>query len=1029
MKKLFTLFAALCCVVFTAKAEAVGQKWYVTQTAGKMYELNKTYQSPAEVCAMPTGVTKVTNAIVQKPNGETKQTILYTDEPASDKVQLYEVEYDLESKSFGTPSGKFTNTDKIVPITAMGLHVYSGQIYIAGYTTTDSKYRFILSNVSNVYTRALLPSPATKTNPIVGMVIDYDDVMYVIAKGKSDANAWLYRVDGYDGGASTTATMTPLIDTKVTYQNDYSKQSLSMDWETGKLVWMTYSGTKSLFYELNLETKEVKAVGEGVDKNFSGLLHWVPKIAKIVAKVKETQEPSGYVAIGNREAKELSQAYYYRGTNAVVHAYPLPGSKFLKWSDGNTKNPRPVAVTQDTVLYAEFAWADGVTAYPIWVGGKQLHSARLTMTSSELSGVITAGSIVYNPEANVLQLRGLSMATNAQSGHAIRIGEEGKTTKLTIRLEGDASSIQTTYNTPALHLVKADVKVHGTKKLTVTGNAEGAYLTKGSTLTFEGVSADIQGSYGFNAEKVEDNDKVVIRGSNMKVTGSSIVSNNVSSITWKYCTKPTDSEAYFDPTNHKMTQGEGGADLATVTFTSEPIIMGEPYEEGTGTFQYRKTDKTGENFSEVGWFENGTKITVTAKPAKGFVIGRWIKPEDPNWGDETKKAQWWKDTAAFTKTGSTDVVQALFYAQPASSVTWYGICNDVFMSYKSRDYGANLVNSITNASSIEAGDCNGSNYYIAESGEFKRFSFSGITKDKDVNNYDKATVICSYSGSVTDMAYSFKDSRFYFVTGGEKLFRLNEGGKKADTLGICYTGDPKVKVYVTSIAIDANGLKYVLSKDNKLYTVTKEDTKNQEVTLKPVGGGDGTVNGPTVGTTPQSMAFDHISGELYWGAKGYIRKIDVKTAKSYITADLGLKKGAQGYVRALQRRDRKVTVRVEVDKDSKDMGTVSIGSGSDTEVSLFAGVEVKIVATPEEGYLFDYWTIDEDESGEKIKEATYTTSASSDTYIAHFKSAEEGIDLIDNGQWTMDNYKVLIDGNLYIIKGDKMYNVTGNRVK
>jgi len=1025
MKKLFTLFAALCCVVFTAKAEAVGQKWYVTQTTGKMYELNQTYQSPAEVCDMPTGVTKVTNAIVYNCKNETKQTILYTDEPASDKVQLYEVDYDLESKSFGTPSGKFANTDKIVPITAMGLHVYSGQFYIAGYTTTDSKYRFILSNVSNVYNRALLPSPATKTNPIVGMVIDYDDVMYVIAKGKSDANAWLYRVDGYEGGASTTATMTPLIDTKVTYQTDYSKQSLSMDWETGKLVWMTYSGTKSLFYELNLETKEVKAVGAGVDKNFSGLLHWVSKYAKLVAKVKETQEPSGYVAIGNREAKELSQAYYYRGTKAVFHAYPFAGCKFVKWNDGNTQNPRTVAVTQDTTLTAEFAWADGVKAYPIWVGGKQLHSARLTMTSSELSGVITAGSIVYNPEANVLQLRGLSMSTS--SGDAILIGEEGQTTKLTISLEGGNSTITATSSAHALRLVKADVKVHGTKQLTLKGSGEGAYLTKGSILTFEGVSAeaDIQGTYGFAAEKVEDNDKVVIRGSNMKVTGSSKVSNNVSSITWKYCTKPTDSEAYFDPTNHKMTQGEGGADLATVTFTSEPIIMGEPYEEGTGTFQYRKTDKTGESFSEVGWFENGTKLTVTAKPAKGFVIGRWIKPEDTNWGDETKKAEWWKDTAAFTKTGSTDVVQALFYAQPASNVTWYGICNDVFMSYKSRDYGANLVNSTTNASSIEAGDCNGSNYYIAESGEFKRFSFSGITKDKDVNNYDKATVICNYSGSVTDMAYSFKDSRFYFVTGGEKLFRLNEGGKKADTLGICYTGDPKVKVYVTSIAIDANGLKYVLSKDNKLYTVTKEDTKNQEVTLKPVGGGDGTVNGPTVGTTPQSMAFDHLSGELYWGAKDYIRKIDVKTAKSYITADLGLKKGTQGYVRALQRRDRKVTITLEIDKDSKDMGTVTV-NGSATELSVLQGTPVKIEAIPAEGFEFDFWSNKDDESV-LIKDNPYEFTASSVTYVAHFKPAEQGIESIQTSEVGIQ--KLLHEGQLYIIRDGKVYNVTGNCVK
>ena len=273
------------------------------------------------------------------------------------------------------------------------------------------------------------------------------------------------------------------------------------------------------------------------------------------------------------------------------------------------------------------------------------------------------------------------------------------------------------------------------------------------------------------------------------------------------------------------------------------------------------------------------------------------------------------------------------------------------------------------------------------------------------------------------MAYNFKDSKFYLVMDcDQKLYKIN--GENVDEIGEFITGELKTKVAVTCIAIDASGKKYVLSKAGILYTVKKESAKDKEVELELVGEtGD---IGYAPGNKPQSMAFDHVSGELYLGANDYLRVIDTKTAKSYFAGDLGQTKGNQGYIRALHRRDRKVTVSVEVAAECAEMGTVKVGPGEDTEYSLIQGASVTIVATPAEGYEFDHWAIKDDESSESIKEASYTTSASSATYVAYFKSPE-GIDEVQSQESGVQ--KVLHNGTLYIIRDGKVYDATGNPVK
>jgi len=708
------------------------------------------------------------------------------------------------------------------------------------------------------------------------------------------------------------------------------------------------------------------------------------------------------------------------------------GTVFKQWKDGNKDNPRTVTIKADATYEAEYWFGEGITTYPIWIYGKQVHSNRLSFTKTELTQ-ISAGAITYNPSTSTLELNGLSMSV--ASDNAIRIGEEGKSTKVTVKVVNSDASIKGTYTGVPLRALNADVTIKGDKKLTLDGNGCGLFIGKGSTVTFEGVTATLKGSYAINGDEDSAKEKLVVRGSNITITGTSKAAYELDNAAWEYCST-TPAKAFFDKTQKLFLDDEGGSEIKSVSFTSDKFVRGEAYQDGTGTFQIKKKDGSGKTFVDIGWFESNDEITMIAKPAQGFAFGRWI--DDTNWGDESKRDDWMKATREDIKMGLTDITkQAMFYKQSATNVVWYCISDktDYFTQFKSRDYGDKRVETDkTDASSIEAGDCNSGYYYIAESGDIKRFKFTGVTKDKEIANYSKAEVRATYSGTITDMAFNYSDNKFYAVMDGDqKLYRLNESSDKKcfDEIGTFVTGDPETKVTITCIAIDGSGKKYVLSSSNVLYVVEKENAKDKKVVLKIVGDEGGKVGGPAVGTSPQSMAFDHVNGELYWGAKDYLRMIDLKTAKSYIAGDLGLLKGSQGVLKGLTRRDRKVSLGVQVAADCAEMGSATIDGGG-AELSTFAGTSVTITAKENEGYKFIRWEelLDEgdDREPEIITENPYSFSASSSiTYVAYFAASEEGIENIETS--AVNAQKVLEEGNLYIIRDGKVYNVTGNRVK
>jgi len=46
---------------------------------------------------------------------------------------------------------------------------------------------------------------------------------------------------------------------------------------------------------------------------------------------------------------------FQKGTELEIHATPNPCNRFVRWSDGNTDNPRTIVIQSNTTLYAEFA--------------------------------------------------------------------------------------------------------------------------------------------------------------------------------------------------------------------------------------------------------------------------------------------------------------------------------------------------------------------------------------------------------------------------------------------------------------------------------------------------------------------------------------------------------------------------------------------------------------------------------------------------------------------------------------------------
>ena len=447
----------------------------------------------------------------------------------------------------------------------------------------------------------------------------------------------------------------------------------------------------------------------------------------------------------------------------------------------------------------------------------------------------------------------------------------------------------------------------------------------------------------------------------------------------------------------------------------------KPFQKGTAHFTL---SGGGETYTDEGVFDAGTEITITGSADGSFVFARWM--DDSNWKDETLKIG---ETRTFTMPSKSVTLEAMYYYAASSSDEWYGVNDGKFISFRMDDHGAEVVKAASpSAANVKAGEFYDDVWYYLDNTTVKSMPFSGM-EDGDNLEPDAEPVAKSVPSNVTDIAYDFSGRNIYAIA-DSKLLRVDFDEQKLVEIGTLEY--KKASVSAVGIAINTSGTIYLLSAgdgtEGVLYIVSEIDEDGKKVILEVAGAEDkGGKIGTKVTNEAQSIAFDHASNELFWGAPDYIRIITTDDElKAYIAGDLGQKEGAQGVIKSMHKMDMEYTVRVQVDEDQEDYGTVSIGKGTSSVKRFMKGQKATIVATPKEGYAFVNWT-KKGQTKEISDKASYSFTVQSNvTYVAHFKSTKQSIDetLVNS-----PSAKMLIDGQLFIIRGEKTYTVTGQEVK
>ena len=736
---------------------------------------------------------------------------------------------------------------------------------------------------------------------------------------------------------------------------------------------------------------------------------------EITVKVKAGDEAKGKVTpSGTVKVKE--------GKSLNMKATANKGYLFDQWNDGDTNADRTITPTADATYEASFKDDPDMKIYPILVGGVELYSGATTITypSAEFPA-LTAGAIVFDAEKNILTLNAANIDVTGAL-NALTLGAAGASGELTVVIVGDCKISAVADAIKLSDFGTVTFKGEGVgAKLTINSNAIGIN-TDESDLTINGLETVIvasgKGIAGTTAETL------TVDGANLQVKGTAGSITDLGALETPHCSLASGYD--FVPADNAVKKG-GAVATDNVTFDPWKAITVTPVEKGSGHFTLTG-DVNGETFTDKGFFEKDEKVTIEAVAEDGFTFGHWT--DDAQWKDAEKRMGTTHDEITM---GTTDKnLSALFYAVPATSATWYGINNGKVVSFSFDDNceeGVNPKKAIT-VSGVKAGDFVEGEWYVLDGTNLKSWAFEGgFDKDTELDT-ETQTVAKSAPSGITDIAYDLMEGDSYAVA-GKDLYKVNTTDSKFEKIGTFKYKDADVAV--TCIAIDGSSTKYVLGTGSEgvLYTVEEIDEEGKKVKLAIVGKeADGGKIGVAVSGDAQSMAFDHVSGDLIWGAPDYIRIISTEDAKAHIAGDLGQKAGSQGVIKGLHRMDVTVYVQVAVAEGCEEMGTVSIGTGSKTKVAFVEGTSATLVATPAEGYKFLKWTVASGKSEKDFKNnenATVTVSAGNNKYFAYFeKKDDEGF---ENINVEGNARKVMVDGTIYIVRENGIFTITGARVK
>ena len=899
-------------------------------------------------------------------------------------------------------------------------------VYAIAYNTFDRTFYCCAKNVSKDKNYLLKIDPDGKKisevcaladikNEITAMTAGTCGELYIIEADDVDATLWTVHF------LTETAIPVPVRNGRVGVASSNAKKrnALGFDHVTGELIWMqsdAATSANSSVRVINSDDCTTDYVSLAAGANNACAMFQMNNTCHIALKAADPSTGSVFFQNNLR-----AEGYFVPGAEVPVFASPAAYRRFVRWTDGNTDNPRIVKADGKVPEYtAEFDWEEGVTAYDIWVGKMQILSERTTVSYSNETMVANDGGFVaFDPATNTLTLDNVTISGDTESLLTIgrKGGEAGQ--PLTVKLNGDVNLLSTNKGGCCIAVYNTDVTFvsdgKGMLALYAQNQSSGIRLDA-SDLTFHGVKAamDAQGC-GIAGTGIET---LAVRGSDMSVKGLTGSITDLAQLECNWCNITAPADAAFNPATHCV-EAYGTSVKAKVVFKKWPELRVAAVQEGTGTFTLR-SENTGEEFTGVGWFKAGDNITVTAHAADGYVFSRWTS--DPDWGNESKKDNWWGEEISGIKSSVDETISALFYYEPQSSATWYAINGNKFVSFNMGDHAEHPETaSAPSASGIQAGDYRGGYWELREPLGITTLPFNGLNDGEELSGKDGAErVITNSALKLVDMAYDISNDIMY-ATDGTALYTFDY-----DNGTINKVGNFMLKTKLVAVAVALDGTIYGVCPDAKDAVLCKVEDIDADAGIVWVFNaslsGNSTMGIPVTDDGNYSLAFDHATGELFFAGSDYIYSIDTETGKARICGDLGMKKGAQGAVTAMHRMPRLVSVKVKVAEECEDMGTVSVSRSK-----AVSGTKVTVTAKPNSGYEFSYWA--KENSGTKVStDSEYTfTVKSKVTYVAYFeKAAGLGEVKTDAAGGTQ---KLLIDGVLYIVRDGRIYTPDGQLVR
>jgi|GEM_PF-2259287 len=252
------------------------------------------------------------------------------------------------------------------------------------------------------------------------------------------------------------------------------------------------------------------------------------------------------------------------------------------------------------------------------------------------------------------------------------------------------------------------------------------------------------------------------------------------------------------------------------------------------------------------------------------------------------------------------------------------------------------------------------------------------------------------------------DSTIITINGGTIKARAGEGEY---SIGRGNGSSKKVKLVINGgsvNALNASGAEIELNKtvpqaaDGSAIKLFKTQLAETTEPTRVYGGTIGTV---TLGEGGYGM------NDVYTDAEGYLW-FYIPEQESTAAVNLITTKPIVNY---------NVTV-------SAENGTVNCTEQTltDGKVTVEEGTELTFTATAETGYVFDYWTVNGEKQEGATAELKLTINAET-TIVAVFK--KDTSTSIDNTKLNIEVRKVVENGVIYILRGEKKYTTTGVVVK